>query len=139
MGLHMKRFHLITPFLFTLAFVLYINYWTVTVVSPNQLIRPLIVLPILLGLLMYAIYRTTHSLELTSLLSTVFVFGFYFSQTFFEIVGSMVFVGIILWQTYFRLRGFKIAINQLFILLNVIAVTIIALSLYLNIRIFAKV
>ena len=135
----MKRSYLITPFLFTLSFVLYINYWVLTLASPDQFIRLISVLVLLLVLLAYPAYRLTGSWEWASLLLTVFVFGFYFSDSFFFLVGSVVLIVVILWQVYFRLRGFKIRLAQLFVVLNAIAISLIALALYLNIRSFAQV
>lgn len=135
----MKRSYLITPFLFTLSFVLYINYWVLTLASPDQFIRLISALVLLLVLLVYPAYRLTGTWEWASLLLTVFVFGFYFSQSFFLLVGSVVLIAVVLWQVYFRLRGFKIRLKQLFVVLNGIAIFVIAPALYLNIRSFAQV
>lgn len=135
----MKRFYLITPFMFAFSFILYINYWVLTLVSPDQFFRLLLAIFLLLGLLVYPAYYLTRDWEWASLLLTVFVFGFYFSQSFFLLMGSVVLIITIFWQVYFRLRGFKVRLTQFFVLLNTVALFIIALSLYLNIRSFAQV
>jgi len=135
----MRRFFLLTPFLFTLAFVLFTNYWVVRLVSIDQLIRLLLVLWLLLGLLFYPAYLLTRNWEWASVLLTIFVFGFYFSRSFFMLVGSTALIVVIIWQSYFRLRGFTVRFSQLSFLLNGIAVFVIAFSLYLNIRSFAAV
>lgn len=135
----MKRFYLITPFLFAFSFVLYTNYWVLTLASPDQFVRLVGALWLLLGLLLYPAYRLAGNWEWASLLLTVFVFGFYFSQSFFLLFGSMVMIAVIVWQVYFRLRGFKVRLAQFFVLLNGVAMFILALALYLNIRSFAQV
>ena len=135
----MKRFYLITPFLFAFSFVLYTNYWVLTLASPDQFVRLVGALWLFLGLLLYPAYRLAGNWEWASLLLTVFVFGFYFSQSFFLLVGSVVMMAAILWQIYFRLRGFKVRLAQFFVLLNAVAIFFIALGLYLNIRSFAQV
>jgi hypothetical protein len=135
----MKHFYLITPFLFAFSFVLYTNYWVLTLASPDQFVRLVGALWLLLGLLLYPAYRLAGKWEWASLLLTVFVFGFYFSQSFFLLFGSVVLIAAILWQVYFRLRGFKVRLAQFFVLLNGVAIFIIALALYLNIRSFAQV
>jgi hypothetical protein len=135
----MKRFFLATPFLFTLSFLLYTNHWILTLAAPNQFIRLLLALWLLLGLLMYPAYLVTRNWERASALLTVFVAGFYFSQSFFNVVGPLVLLVIALWQVYFRLRGLKIQQGQLFVILNSIALSIIVFSLYVNILDFAQV
>ncbi|HET6597611.1 MAG TPA: sulfatase-like hydrolase/transferase [Anaerolineales bacterium] len=135
----MKRLYLITPFVFALSFILYINYWVLTLASLDQFFRLLFVLWLLLGLLMYPAYYLTRDWEWATILLTVFVFGFYFSQSFFLLMGSVVLIATIMWQLYFRLRGFEVRLTQFFVLLNGVAVFIIALALYLNIRAFAQV
>src|SRR5215216_5356173 len=138
-GFSMKRFYLLTPFLFTLAFLLNIYYWTLTIASPDQMIRLLMILWGVLGLLIYPAFLVTHNLKWTSALLTVFVFGFYFSEAFFQISGILVIVGAALWQIYFRWRRFRLESGQLFLVLNGIAACLILVSLYQNIRVFAAV
>ena len=135
----MKRFYLITPFLFVFTFILYVNYWVLTLASPDQFFRLLLILWLLLGLLMYPAYYLTRDWEWASLLLTVFVFGFCFSQSFFLLIGSVVLIAAILWQLYFRLRGFKVGLTQFFVILHAVALFITGLALYLNIRSFAQV
>lgn len=135
----MKRFYLVTPFLFTLSFVFYINYWVSILVSPDQFFRLLLILWLLLGILLYPAYFLTRDWEWASLLLTVLVFGFYFSQLFFLTVGSVVLIAAVLWQVYFRLRGFKTRLIQFFVILNGVACFIIAFALYLNVRSFAQI
>src|SRR5690349_6147634 len=135
----MKRLIFATPFLFTLSFLLYTNHWIATIASPAQLVRLLLVLWLLLGLLMYPAYLVTRNWELVSALLTLFVLGFYFSQSFFNVVGALLLLVVALWYVYFRLKGFKIQPAQFFVIINSIALSIIGLSLYLNILDFAQV
>ncbi len=135
----MKRFSWISPFLFTLAFLLYTYYSVMHLVSPDQLVRLLVALWLLLGLLYYPAYIISRNWEWASVLLTIFVFGFYFSRYFFYLASSIVFVIIILCLIYSLLRGFKITATQISFFLNGIAIAIIALALYRNSRPFTQV
>lgn len=135
----MKRAYLLTPFLFTLAFLLSLYYWVLTIASPDQLIRLLLILWGLLGLLIYPAYLITRDWKWTSALLTIFVFGFFFSEAFFQISGILVVVGFALWQVFFRLRKFRIVWDQFFFLLDGIAVFLIIVALYQNIQVFATI
>jgi hypothetical protein len=135
----MKRHYLLTPFLFTLAYLLNTYYWIARIASPDQFFRPLLVLWIVLGLLLFPAYWLTKNLKLASLVLTIFVFGFYFSEPFFRVIGSIVLIAIVIWILYSRIRGFKVLINHVFIVLNGVAASIIIFSLYLNIQSFARV
>lgn len=135
----MKRHYLLTPFLFTLAYLLNTYYWIARIASPEQFFRPLLVLWMILGLLFFPAYWLTRDLKLASLVLTIFVFGFYFSETFFKVMGSILLAAIIIWILYSRIRGFKVSISHLFILLNAVAASIIIYSLYLNVQSFAQV
>ncbi len=135
----MKRYYLLTPFLFTLAYFLNTYYWIATITSPDQLFRPLLVLWMVLALLFYPAYRLTGDIKLASLALTIFVFSFYFSETFFKVMGLLVLSGVVIGILYSRLRRFKLGIDQLFILLNTVATAIIIFSLSLNIQAFARV
>jgi hypothetical protein len=135
----MKRHYLLTPFLFTLAYLLNTYYWIARIASPDQLFRPLLVLWMVIGLLLFPAYWLTRNLQLSSLVLSIFVFGFYFSESFFRVISSIVLTAIAVWILYSRIRGFKVSLNHLFILLNGIAASIIIFSLYLNIQSFSLV
>jgi hypothetical protein len=107
--------------------------------SPDQFPRVIIVFWLSIALLYYPAFLITRNWEWASFLLNIFVFGFYFSQFYFKVIGSIVIISFIVWQIYYRLRGFKIKINQFSALLNGIAVLAIFLSLYLTIRNFAQV
>src|SRR5215211_3317585 len=132
----MKHHYLLTPFLFTLAYLLNTYYWIARIASPDQLFRPLLVLWMVLGLLLYPAYWLTRSWKLASLVLTIFVFGFYFSESFFKVIGSMVLVAVVIWILYSKIRGYKVLIDHAFLLLNGVAASIIIFSLYLNIESF---
>jgi hypothetical protein len=135
----MKRHYLLTPFLLTLAYLLNTYYWIARIASPDQLFRPLLLLWMVLGLLLFPAYWLTRNLQLASLGLGIFVFGFYFSESFFKVVGSIVLATLVVWILYSRIRGFKVLLDHLFILLNGVAASIIIFSLYLNIQSFAHV
>ena len=135
----MKRHYLLTPFLLTLAYLLNTYYWIARIASPEQLFRPLLVLWVVLGLLFFPAYWLIRNLRLASLVLSIFVFGFYFSESFFKVIGSIVLATMVVWVLYSRIRGFTVLLDHLFILLNGVAASIILFSLYLNIQSFALV
>jgi hypothetical protein len=135
----LKHNYLLTSFLFTLAYLLNTYYWIARIASPDQFLRPLLLLWVVLGLLLIPAYWLTSNLKPASLVITLFVFGFYFSATFFKVVGLMVLAAVVSWLLYFKARGFRISIDQLFILLNGVAVSIILFSLYLNVQSFSRI
>ena len=135
----MKSFHLLTPFLFSLAFLLNTYFWTASIASPDQLVRAVLVLWSLLALLFYPAYRLTRRSDLASLLLTVFVFGVYFSETFFKVIGSILLAAALLWWVYSRIRRFRASLAQLVVLLNGIGLAILLYSVYLNAQSFSRV
>ena len=69
----MKRRFLIIPFLFVLASLLQLSYVASAVVSPDQIVRPLIVLWLLVALLIGPAYWLTHDWDWTAILLSVMV------------------------------------------------------------------
>jgi hypothetical protein len=135
----MKHLYLITPFLFTLSSILFSSDRVSTLVSPDQVLRLLIILEIFLALLMLPAYLITRDWEWASLLLTVLVFAFYFSPLFFAALGSLVLIVFVFWQAVWRLRGIKILLPQFFHLLNSIAFLSIGWALYLHNQSFSQV
>jgi hypothetical protein len=135
----MKRFYLVTPFLFTLATIFFMGAGVSTLVTPDQVFRLLLVLSIFLVLMMFPAYLLTRDWEWTFLLLTLFVFGFYFSEFFFFVVGTIALAAFVLWQAVFRVRGFNIQLVQFFVLLNGVALFAIGLALYLYLQPFVKI
>ena len=80
-----RRF-LFVPFLFVLASLLQLNVVASNVVSPGQLVRPLVLLWLVLGLLVWPAYWLTRDWYWASLLLTVLVLGFASSSDFFSSV-----------------------------------------------------
>src|SRR5689334_7817474 len=99
----MKRHYLFTPFLFVLAYLLNTYYWISTAVAPHELLRPIITLWIIVGLLLFPARWLTGSWKIASFVLVVFVFCFYYSQRFFEVMEIMALAVIVLWSAYARL------------------------------------
>jgi hypothetical protein len=114
----MKRLTLLIPFLLTLASLLQLSIIASVWISPEQLLRPLAVLWLILAILIWPAYWITRDWTWTALLLSVFVVGFYFSPEFFTIVFLLTLLGSVFWLAYTRLRRKKIQLSPF---LNIVA------------------
>ncbi len=115
----MKRIFLhLHPFLFALASLLFLYSDARLTTSPGQLIRPLVVLWVILGLLYPLAYRVTGDLSWAGVLLTIFVFAFYFTKSDFVNLGLLVIT--IVAASYLSLRVLKrrFHVGQLSLLLT---------------------
>jgi hypothetical protein len=126
----MRRYYvLFIPFLLILASLLQLNYIASMIVSPAQILRPLIVLWLLLGLLVWPAYWITRDWAWTSLLLSVLVIGFTFSSDFFITLSAFLLIGIVLWLAFVRLRRKKIRLKHFITILGGTAVFFILFTL----------
>lgn len=100
----MKNRFLIIPFLFVLASFLQLGYISSHVVSPSQILRPLIVLWLVIALLIWPAYWLTRDWNWAVVLLTIIVLGFAFSSEFFFIVLAFLAVVGVCWVAFMRLR-----------------------------------
>src|SRR5688572_33096281 len=107
----MRRF-LCIPFLFVLASLLQLGYISSHVVSPDQLLRPLIVLWLLVALLIPLAYWLTHDWNWAALLLTIFVLGFVSSADFFSVVLAFLAIGGVCWLAFLRLKRTRVELNH---------------------------
>lgn len=124
----MKRFVLITPFAFTLASLLQLNYVASIVASPDQILRLLAVLWTLLVFLLWPAYRLTGDWTWTSLLLTIFVMGFYFSSSFFSTVIAFTIIGEVSWLAFARVRRIKADLVHFSLVLTGVSIFFICYS-----------
>jgi len=127
----MRRYTLFVPFLLVLASLLQLNYIASMIVSPEQFLRPLIVLWLFLGLLTWPAYWITRDWLWTSLLLSVLVIGFTFSSDFFVTLSAVLLIGIVLWLAYARLRRRKLPLNHVIAILGGAAIFFILFTLVL--------
>ena len=113
----MRRRFLVTPFLFAFASLLQLNYIASNVVSPDQLFRPLIVVWLLIGLLIWPAYWLTHDWNWAVLLLTIFAVGFSSSTSFFSTVLILVIMAGVCWVAFLRLRRMKFSLTHLMYIL----------------------
>ncbi|HEX6032871.1 MAG TPA: hypothetical protein VFY83_00505, partial [Anaerolineales bacterium] len=107
-----KRRFLLIPFLFVLSSLLQLAYASSHVVSPDQILRPLIVLWLLVALLIWPAYRLTYDWHWATVLLTVFVLGVLSSSDFFSIVLATFALGCICWLAFIRLKRAKIQLTH---------------------------
>jgi hypothetical protein len=100
----MKRLALLVPFLLLFTSLAQLNAITLMYVSPDQILRPLEVLGILLVLLIPPAYWITQDWILAALLLSVLVIGFSFSPGFFSTFILFSTLGGVLWLAWASLR-----------------------------------
>jgi len=100
----MRGHFLIIPFLFAFASFLQLNYVASTVVSPEQILRPLVVSWLLIGLLICPAYWLTRDWDWAALLITVLVLGVFSSNSFFSVVFTFTIMVTVGWLAFIRLR-----------------------------------
>ncbi|MBC8333646.1 MAG: hypothetical protein H8E29_00110, partial [Anaerolineales bacterium] len=121
----MKRTALIHPFLFTLTSVLFLYLPASALISPSQMVRPIIWLCICLYLLFYPAYKITKNWDWAGIVLTIFVFGFYCEETVFIILFFSSASLIILWLLYLRLRRKKGEVKETTFLLNLLSAALL--------------
>lgn len=130
-GLSMRRIVIIVPFLLALASLLHLNYIASMVVSPDQILRPLAVLWLLLALLIWPAWLLTRDWNWAALLLSVFVAGFYFSGDFFSTFLLFVLLVGAIWLAYARLRRRKVKVLHLLSILAAAGIFFTAYALVL--------
>ncbi len=135
----MKRIGVLTPFLFTLASLLQLNYVAIIVASPVQIVRPLLALWALLLFLFLPLYLVLRDLIWVSLLLTVFVAGFYFSSSFFSTASLFALMTAILWLLFLRFRRIKVNAGHFLLLLFAISLFFTGFSIFLMSRLLSTV
>jgi hypothetical protein len=128
----MKRFALAIPFLFTLASLLQLYYISAIVVSPDQILRPLVALWLLLIFLILPVHYFLRDWNWTVLFLTVFVAGFYFSSTLFLTVFIFIIIGGGVWMTLGWLKNIKFGFGQWFGLLAGVGIFFVGYSLFVT-------
>ena len=113
----MKRKALLHSYFFTLAFLLYQYSLASIIASPDQIIRPLFILWLVLLILAFPGYWLTNNWEWAGILLSIFALGFFTSRAIFYAFGLMSLIGILIWALVSWLRRRRIQIEQINILL----------------------
>ena len=135
----MKRFVLLLPFLFTLASLLQLGYISAIVVSPGQILRPLVVLWGVLALLIWPAYWLTRDWTWAAILLTVFVLGFYFSSDFFSTALLFIVTGTVVWLAIASLTKRKIHVFHFTYILGIIGCFFVGYSIYVTGKMLARI
>lgn len=104
----MKRRFLFIPFLFIFASLLQLGYISSHVVSPDQILRPLIGLWLLAGLLILPAYWLTRDWHWAVILLTIVVLGFASSSNFFSTVVAFLAIVGVCWLAFVYLKRTKL-------------------------------
>ena len=135
----MKYSALIPSYLFLLAFYLFTLHDTQHLVPPYQILRPLIILWVFLGILVYPVYLVTSSWEWVGCMLMAVVFTFLISERFFKIVSLLLAGLFVFWQAYFRLRRYELFLRQFLYLSLALSVGFVLYALNLNAQHLRKV
>lgn len=115
----MKYFRLVVPFLLAFASLLQLNYVASMAVSPDQVLRPLIILCLLLALLVWPAYWITRDWTWTAILLSVLVIGLFFSTDLFTTFLLFMLLAGALWLGYSRLRRKRLNAQDLLAILAI--------------------
>jgi len=127
----MRRLVLFVPFLLVFASLLQLNLIASLYVSPNQIVRPLVFLWLLLALLIWPAYWLTRDWTWAALLLSVFVIGFSFSPAFFSTFILFAILGGVVWLAFARLRRIPLKAHHLLGILAVTGIFFTAYALFL--------
>jgi hypothetical protein len=103
------------------------------------MLRPLIVLWLFLGLLIWPAYRLTHDWNWTSLLLTIVAVGFCSSTSFFSTVLIFTIIAAVCWLAFIRLRRMKISLTHLMYILLGTSIFFTAYALFLESTMLARI
>lgn len=127
----MKRRFLAIPFLFVLASLLQLGYVASPVVAPDQILRPLIILWLLVALCIWPAYWLTRDWNWAVVLLTTLVLGFAASTDFFSLVLIFLVIGGGCWMAFIRLRRIRLQLTHLIYLLVGVSVFFVAYAIFL--------
>jgi hypothetical protein len=121
----MKQKAFFHSFLFTLAFLLYQYSLSSVIISPNQILRPLLVLWAGLFILVFPAYWLTNNREWAGILLSVIALGFFTSLAIFFAFGLVSITGILIWVVISLLRKRGIHVEQINLLLIYISLLLV--------------
>lgn len=135
----MQRRFLFIPFLLVLASLLQLGYVASPVVSPEQILRPLIVLWLALALLVWPAYWLTRDWNWAAGLLTVFVMGVTFSSDLFSVVLAVLAILGACWLAFIRLKRTKIQFIDFMYIVAGVSIFFTAYTIYLESATLARV
>jgi len=124
---NMKRAVLLIPFLYTLVSLLQLFYVSAIVVAPNQILRPLVTVWVLLLFLLLPINWLLRDWNWTAIFLTVFVLGFFFSVDYFSVISIIIASIFGVWLVVAKLLKVKVEISHF---LNFLAGLGVVFALY---------
>jgi hypothetical protein len=135
----MKRRFLLIPFLFVFASLFQLGYVSSHVVSPDQILRPLIVLWLFVALLAWPAYWLTHDWNWAIILLTIFVLGFTSSSNFFSTVLAFLAIVGVCWLTFIRLKRGKLQLAHFMYILGGTSLFFAAYAIFLESTMLAQI
>jgi hypothetical protein len=128
----MKRRFLFIPFLFLLASLLQLGYISSPVVSPDQILRPLIVLWLIVGLLILPAYWLTRDWHWAVVLLTIIVLGFISSSNFFSTVLAFFAIAGVCWLAFLYLKRKRLQLAHFMYILAGVSLFFAANAVFLE-------
>ena len=123
----MKLTPLFHPFLFFLATILFLYPQSAVIASPEQIVRPLLVVWLLLFILAWPAFWLARDWHGAALLLTIFVLGVCSTRLFFIAAGTVSLVVLILWFIVARIRKRRMGIAHVNNLLTLVSITLVVI------------
>lgn len=135
----MRRSSFFLPFLYVAVSLLQLLYVALIAVSPDQIIRPLLVLWILLLFLLYPVNQLLNDWDWTAIFLTVFALAFFFSSDFFSTMILAILLLLLMWLVVGRLFKIKYRLKHTSNIMMVIGLFFGCYSLWVIGGVLAKV
>jgi hypothetical protein len=136
----MKKFSaLLHPFLLTLGSMLFLYFQAWVMVPPDQVIRPVLFMWLILGLLAWPAFLIARDWYWAGILLTAVSIGLFFAHLFLLFVGLTVIPLIILFSIISLFRKRKVSIVQIAFLINVMSGVAILLEVVYAFQVFSRV
>ena len=121
------KIRLLHPIFFTLASLLFLykNAWVIA--SPDQVVRPFLILGISLLLLALPSYWIVRKPDWIALLLTIFVLGFFSPNLIFVISGALSVAVLIIYHASFFILKYRTQLQHISVLLTLTSLFLIAM------------
>ncbi len=121
---------ILSPFFLVLASIAFLYSAAFVIASPEQVIRPFIVLTLLIYGLAWLIQRSTRDLRISSLFLAIFVLGVCAPYQFAAISLGSLMIALVIWAIYKRMIKKRLGLSEISYLVSIVS---LALAVYYGI------
>ena len=130
----MRKYYLLTPFVFTASSIIYIYLITSGYTAPVQLVRSLLVLWGVLAFLTFPVYWFLKDWQWTSLFLSVIALSIFTTPLLFQIEVILVAAVVFLWSVSFYILNMKMSIYQFQNILSLTSTFVLMAILWVALR-----